>query len=130
MSIANNYYTIMINGKNIISITEARKRIFELADEVQKPGVYYTLTENGRAKAVILSIEEFESLVETIEVYWDFPNLEKEIKAVKEDFESGNYKNYITLEELMSEHGYVLADKSKEKYGLAPKNKRKSKKRN
>jgi len=41
----------------------------------------------------------------------------------------GEYKNYPTLEEVMMEHGYMLADKGKIKYGVADTVRKKSKKR-
>jgi prevent-host-death family protein len=50
--------------KTTLSITEARKNIYAIADEIQKAEKYYTLTEHGRPKVVMLSAEEFESLTE------------------------------------------------------------------
>ncbi|MBU4078233.1 type II toxin-antitoxin system Phd/YefM family antitoxin, partial [Patescibacteria group bacterium] len=44
-----------IKMKNIISISEARNRIFEITDDVQAPNKVYTLTSNGKPKAVIVS---------------------------------------------------------------------------
>jgi prevent-host-death family protein len=57
-----------------ISISEARKKIFQLAKEVQRPSVSYTLTDKGRPKAVIISAQDFESWQETLEVINVFPN--------------------------------------------------------
>jgi len=56
--------------KTTLPITEARKNIFSIAEEVQKPDVYYTLTERGIPKAVVLSAERFELLVEKKEKDW------------------------------------------------------------
>jgi prevent-host-death family protein len=50
--------------KNILPITEARKNIFALAENVQSQKSYYTLTEHGRPKAVLVSAEKFEELLE------------------------------------------------------------------
>lgn len=50
--------------KNILSITEARKKIFDIAEKVQKPDTFYTLTERGKAKMVMISAEKFENLVD------------------------------------------------------------------
>lgn len=58
-------------SKNTISLTEARKKIFRLADAVQNPDTYYFLTENGKTKAVMMSAEEFEMWQETLEVITD-----------------------------------------------------------
>jgi prevent-host-death family protein len=99
--------------KTTLSITEARKKIFRIADEVQKPGTIYTLTGNGRAKAVILSAEEFESWQETIEVMNQFPNLSKDIEEAEKDLRDGKT---VPLEDVLEEHGYVLADEGKSNY--------------
>lgn len=72
-------------------ISEARKNIFKIADMVQRPATYVTLTEKGRPKAVMLSVEEFQSWVETLEVVQDFPNLKRDIAAAHEDFKKGEY---------------------------------------
>lgn len=48
--------------KTTLSITEARKKLFLIADEVTQENIYYTLTEYGRPKAVILSATKFGEL--------------------------------------------------------------------
>ena len=100
-------------------ISEARRRIFEIAEEAQKPDTYFTLTENGRPKAVLMSAEEFESWRETLEVMRDCPDLGKEIREAEEDLKSGAYLRYATLEEVLAKEGFVLADKSKRGYVVA-----------
>ena len=115
-----------MNTKTTLPISEARKRIFELAEEVQKPGTHYTITEKGRPKAVLMSAEEYESLIETIEVMQDFPDLENDIKKAHEEIARGEY---VTLEELMAEHAYAVAEKPKKKYGVPSNNSKKSKKK-
>jgi prevent-host-death family protein len=120
-----------MNTKTTISISEARKKIFEIANEVQVPGVHYTFTEKGTPKAVLMSAEEFESWQETLEVMRDCPDLDKDIKEAKEAIKSGAYKKWITLDQLLVKSGFVVADKAKKKYGVrtapAPKSRKKSK---
>lgn len=94
--------------KNILSISEARKKIFKIAEKVQKPSTSYILTEKGKPKAVIMSAEEFESWHETLEVVRDFPNLEKDIKKAKREYKKGNY---LSLEDVLLKEGFVLAKK-------------------
>jgi len=118
-----------MNQTTTISITEARKRLFQIAKEVQIPGRSYTFTENGKPKAVIISFEEFDSLKETIDVLTEFPDLKKDMEQVEKDIKSGDYKKYPTLEEVMMEHGYILADKGKRKYDVDNKIRKKSQKR-
>lgn len=101
-----------MNIKNILSITEARNNFFKITDQIQESGVYFTLTERGRAKVVIMSADEFDSWQETVEIMSN-PKLMKEIKSADEDYKKGNY---ATLEEVLAQEGFVIADKSKNKY--------------
>lgn len=117
-----------MNTKTTLSITEARKKIFQIVAEIQKPGVYYTITEKGQPKAVIMSAEEFESWMETMEVMKDFPDLDKDIEEAKRAVKSGEYKNWTTLDELLNEYGYILADKGKNDYDASIKNRPSGKK--
>lgn len=112
-----------------ISITEARKKLFQIFNDVQTPGLSYTFTEKGRSKAVLISAEEFDSWKETLEVMKEFPDLKKNLEKVEKDIESGNYRQYRTLEEVLSDYGYLLADKAKKKYAVATKTRKKSRKR-
>lgn len=105
-----------MDTKTTLSISEARKRIFEIAQKVQKPDTHYILTENGRPKVALMSAEDFESWQETLEVMRDIPDLKKDIEEAEKDYKSGAYKNYPTLEEILAEEGFVLADKGKKKY--------------
>jgi antitoxin YefM len=115
-----------MNPKTTISISDARKDIFNIAEEVQKPNNYYTFTEKGRPKAVLMSAEDFDSWQETMEVMREFPDLDKDIKDARKDYKSGNY---ITLDELLRKEGYVLADKGKKQYGVQNCSTKKSSKR-
>jgi prevent-host-death family protein len=118
-----------MNTKTTISITEARKKIFDIAEEVQKPGVYYTFTEKGRPKAVLMSAEEFESWVETLEVMHEFPNLSKDVKEVDRAIKTGEYKKWASLEDVMNKYGYILSDKGKKNYEVGNKIRKKRSKR-
>ena len=90
-----------MNSHTSISITEARKNLFTIAEEVTSPDTFYTLTEHGKAKAVIMSAQEFESWVETLELLYMFPDLKKEIKKSQEEIKEGKY---ITHEEFKKKH--------------------------
>lgn len=118
-----------MSAKTTISITEARKRIFDIAEEIQKPGVYYTFTEKGRPKAVMMSAEEFESWTETLEVMQDFPDLKKDLEETEKAIKTGAYKKWISLDQLLAREGFVMADKSTKKYAIRPKSKAKRSKK-
>ena len=90
-----------MNIKNTISISEARKNIFEIANDVQSPSNIYTLTENGRPKVVLMSADEFESWMETLEINSFFPNLKKDINDFEEDYKINKEENYISLDDII-----------------------------
>ncbi|MDO8435833.1 MAG: type II toxin-antitoxin system Phd/YefM family antitoxin [bacterium] len=99
-----------MNTKTTLSISEARKKLFEIAEKVQKPSTHYILTEKGRPKVAFMSAEEFESWQETLEVIRDFPDIEKDIKKSEREYKRGNY---ATLESVLSKEGFILADKNR-----------------
>lgn len=78
-----------MNSQNIISATEARKNLFNILEKVSKPDTFFTLTERGKAKAVIMSAEEFESWAETLELLYMFPNLKGDLKKGEKDIKEG-----------------------------------------
>jgi prevent-host-death family protein len=116
----------MINTKTTISISEARKRIFDIADEVQAPNKVYTLTADGRPKAVIMSAEEYESWAETLEVLREFPDLDKDVAETDKAVRTGAYKKWVSLEDMIAKRPFVVAEKNNKIYGLRTKNKLKS----
>ena len=119
----------MTTTKTTISITEGRKRLFDIADEVQTPNKVYTLTSEGKPKVVIMSAEEYESMIETMEVERIFPDLDKDVAEAEGAFRTGEHRKWSTLEDLERKWGFVgVADKSKKKYGIHPTNKTKSRK--
>ncbi len=122
----------MTNTKTTISISEARKRIFDIADEVQAPNKVYTLTADGKPKAVIMSAEEYESWTETMEVLRDCPDIFERIAESDRAVKTGDWSNFVSLEELSKELGFVdmVAEKPKKKYGVQRTNRKKGKKTN
>jgi len=87
-----------MNTKTTISLTEARKKIYKIADEVQKPSTFYTLTEKGRPKVVVMSAEEFETIQETLEVMKEFPDIKEDTQKAELDYKE---KKYISLESII-----------------------------
>ena len=80
-----------MNISNTISITEARKRIFDLADKVQSPNSYFVLTEKGVPKAALISASQLESFMETLDVLREFRNIQKDALKAYDDYKTGNY---------------------------------------
>ena len=112
-----------MNMKHIIPISQARKEIFSIAKQVQRPGQHFTLIENGHPKLVVLSASEFESLVETVDVLRAFPDLEDDIDEAEKEYRRSNVK---TLDELLTKEGYIKVTGRKKKHGLQSRSTRRS----
>ena len=54
-----------------------------------------------------MSAEEYESMIETMEVNRIFPDLDKEVGEVKLAFKTGEYKKWPTLENLEKDWGFA-----------------------
>lgn len=118
-----------MNSKTTLSTTNARKNLFQITKNVQMPGRYYTFTENGKPKAVLMSAEEFESWQETLEVLQENPGILGDIKQVEKDIKTGEVENYPTLEEVLAEEGFSVAEKSDGSYDIQSKVTAKGKKK-
>ena len=111
-------YIITMDAKHTISTSEARKRIFEITKDVQAAHRVYTLTENGKPKAVILSAEEYESLVETLDVLRTYPEILEEGKEIDAAIRSGEWKKWDRYEPAKVSRALSVAEKGKKKYGI------------
>ncbi|MBU4304730.1 MAG: type II toxin-antitoxin system Phd/YefM family antitoxin [Candidatus Omnitrophica bacterium] len=74
---------------NTISVRELRPKLSDILGAVHDRLDRYIITKRGRPEAVIMSIEDYESILETIEIMSDrrlmhsIKQAEKEIKAGK-----------------------------------------------
>lgn len=82
-----------------ISATEARQKFAEILHDVEKLGVHYTFTVNGKPKVAMVSAEELESLEETIAILSD-PALMRRLRRSEQESAAGDV---ISLEELLSD---------------------------
>jgi prevent-host-death family protein len=71
-----------------IPLSKAKAGFSKLIDDVGKTRSAYRITKGGEAEAALISMEEYESLVETIEILSD-PDLMKQIKQSRLDIEKG-----------------------------------------
>jgi antitoxin YefM len=72
-----------------IPITEAKARIAELADRVAREHDHLTITRNGRADVMLISVAEYESMQETLDIMTDDETL-SDLRRSREDFADGN----------------------------------------
>ncbi len=74
--------------KPILSATNARREFFKLIETVQHPGQEVTITVDGEPKVVMLSYEDYEGLMETLEIMSD-PELVKGMKQGMKESKQG-----------------------------------------
>jgi antitoxin YefM len=72
-----------------IPITEAKARIAELADRVAREHDHFTITRNGRADVMLISVAEYESMQETLDLLSDDEAL-ADLRQSREDFAAGD----------------------------------------
>lgn len=76
-----------------LPITKAREELTTLVDNANKRLEEYIITVNGSPAAILMSIDEVESLKETLEIMSD-KKLVKSIKQGESDIEEGRYSDW------------------------------------
>ena len=71
-----------------IPVTEARKKLLNLVDEISDDYTRIDLTKNGKIKASLISTEYLDSLEETI---YSLKHSLKEIKIAEKELKAGKY---------------------------------------
>lgn len=84
-----------------IPFTEARARLTELLDVVEKRHEHVVITRNGRPAAVVLSTNEYEALQETLEILED----EDTLAALRESERDVRAGRLTSLDEVRRELG-------------------------
>ncbi len=84
-----------------VPFTEARAQLSALVDEVAAKQEQVVITRNGQPAVVLLSVAEYESMVETIEILSD-EELMESLKRSDEDVKAGRV---YTLDEVKREFG-------------------------
>ena len=69
---------------NTISATDARAKLYDLLEEVDKLSRRVIITSHGKTKAVLVNADELEGLEETLEVLRDKPAMASIAKSMKE----------------------------------------------
>ncbi|MBI2593059.1 type II toxin-antitoxin system Phd/YefM family antitoxin [Candidatus Daviesbacteria bacterium] len=85
-----------------LPITEARINLPTLVNNAKRKLNEYIITVKGSPAAILLSIDEYESMQETLEILSD-KKLMREIKEAEEDVKAGRVKDW---EEVKKELGW------------------------
>lgn len=84
-----------------MTATQARKNFFALIAASQKPGFAVTITHEGLPKVVMMSFEEFEGWMETMDILSD-PKEAAAVRAAFKEYKSGKAET-MTLAEFKKE---------------------------
>ncbi len=74
--------------RRTLPVTEAREKLTELVDEVNNKFEQIEITKNGKPRAIIMSVDEFDGWKETLEILSD-EQLMKDIRQAEKEFREG-----------------------------------------
>jgi len=74
-----------------LPLTEARKDLSKIVDEVSSVHEHVTITRQGKPAAVVMSSDEFESWQETLEILAD-PKAMAAIRRAEKDIKAGRVR--------------------------------------
>lgn len=80
----------------VVTITEAKARLTQLLREVEELGEQILITRSGRPAGVLLSADEYEGLLETLEILAD-PDLSR---AVRQGLRQAEAADLLSEEEV------------------------------
>ena len=107
---------VFMNTQNLfISATEARNNFFALLEKVKKGPYPVNITVKGIPEVVIMSKEDFDGWIATIETLSD-SELMAAIRQGDEDIKTGRYKTLEQVEKELGIENYLIADKGKKIY--------------
>ncbi len=83
----------------IIPLKEARQKFSSLVDRVDRLSERFVVTKNGTPRAVLMSAEEFESWVETLELMSN----PKAVKALEQGLKEAKARKFASFKEVFGE---------------------------
>lgn len=91
----------MSNLASTLPANEARTNFYKLLDEVGDNLRRFVITHRGKARAVIVPIDELESWQETLDVISENPNIIKDLAKAKKEIKEGRV---ISLDNLIKKY--------------------------
>lgn len=81
-----------------LSLSDAKARLSEIADEVDRTHERVLITKNGREYVVLISVEDLESIEATLELLAD-PAAQRRLRKAERDVAAGRGVDADTLRE-------------------------------
>jgi len=105
----------MTDANLFITATEARNNFFGLLEKVKKGPFPVNITVKGIPAVVIMSKEEYDSWMATIETLSD-PELMASIRESERDFKAGRYSSLEEVRKELNLEDFLVSDKGRKKY--------------
>jgi prevent-host-death family protein len=78
----------MIESSTILPVTKVKRELLEILKSMEEDYATITVTRNGKPVGIIMTPDQYEALLETIEILADNKILQA-LKASHKDFKSG-----------------------------------------
>jgi len=89
----------MLTIQDYIPVTKAKSKLLDIIRKIESSDDTVAITKNGVPEAVLLSMNKFEGLVETLEVLSD----EKTMKSLRKSIKEGREGKWLDFDEVFGE---------------------------
>jgi antitoxin YefM len=89
-----------------VTLKMLRPRLPKIIDEIDSKMDRFVITKRGKPIALMMSIEDYESLLETVDILSD-KGLMKRIKQVERGVRKNSFKGFKKIEKIEKELGIV-----------------------
>ena len=89
----------MLTIQDYIPITKAKIKLLDIIRKIESSDDTVAITKNGVPEAVLLSMNKFEGLVETLEVLSD----EKVMKSIRKSIKEAREEKWLDFDEVFGE---------------------------
>lgn len=76
----------------LLTITKAKQQLLELARRSQELGESFIILKDGEPVSALLPFEEYESLLETLDILETEPDILKKLQKAEKGIAAGHYK--------------------------------------
>ncbi len=83
----------MIHAEEILPVTQVKKELMQLLKRLQKQGGTVAITKDGSAAGILMGLEDYEGLMETLEILQDRSLMKSLTKALREH-RQGKYHSH------------------------------------
>ena len=89
----------MLTIQDYIPVTKAKTKLLDIIRKIESSDDTVAITKNGVPEAVLLSMNKFEGLVETLEVLSD----EKAMKSIRKSIKEAREGKWLDFDEVFGE---------------------------